>query len=169
MASLSTGGNYNDNSNNNGEENDYEADSFDEDSEEEEGEEEVERALSETGTYVLDKEEEEKQKVVAMMMMIDDDCGDNHGDSPLVSDVEGSLWLLGRKSRAEQSRAKEQSCAQSRYKKAAQEARQRYREPTWNWFLKTNENEEKLVTVMSNSSNSNSSIEEKLVTVEKEI
>ena len=97
MASLSTGGNYNDNSNNNGEENDYEADSFDEDSEEEEGEEEVERALSETGTYVLDKEEEEKQKVVAMMMLPqidyddDHDCGDNHGDSSLVSDVEGSL------------------------------------------------------------------------------
>ena len=119
MASLSTGGNYNDNSNNNGEENDYEADSFDEDSEEEEGEEEVERALSETGTYVLDKEEEEKQKVVAMMMLPqidyddDHDCGDNHGDSSLVSDVEGSLWLFERKSRAariarEQSRAEEQ-------------------------------------------------------------
>lgn len=113
MASLSTGGNYNHNSNNNGEENDYEADSFDEDSEEEEGEEEVERALSETGTYVLDKEEEEKQKVVAMMMLPqidddDDDCGDNHGDSSLVSDVEGSLWLLGRKSRAVH-RAREQS------------------------------------------------------------
>ena len=39
----------------------YDADSFDEESEEEE--EEEERALSETGTYVLDKEEEEKQKV----------------------------------------------------------------------------------------------------------
>ena len=39
----------------------YDADSFDEESEEEE--EEEDRALSETGTYVLDKEEEEKQKV----------------------------------------------------------------------------------------------------------
>ena len=38
----------------------YDADSFDEESEEEE---EEDRALSETGTYVLDKEEEEKQKV----------------------------------------------------------------------------------------------------------
>ena len=74
MASLSAGSNFNNvnsNGNNNREENEYEEDSFDEDSEEEEEEEEEGgRALSETGTYVLDKEEEEKQKVKKMMMVI---------------------------------------------------------------------------------------------------
>ena len=74
MASLSKGSTSftNDmtgNNNNNDNENDYEEDSFDEDSDEEEEEEEEEggRALSETGTYVLDKEEEEKQKVGTMV------------------------------------------------------------------------------------------------------
>ena len=71
MASLSKGSTSftNDmtgNNNNNNNENDYEEDSFDEDSDEEEEEEEG-RALSETGTYVLDKEEEEKQKVGTMV------------------------------------------------------------------------------------------------------
>ena len=75
MASLSAGSNFNNvdnnsNSNNNGEENDYEEDSFDEDSEDEEEEEEGGRALSETGTYVLDKEEEEKQKVKMMTIKV---------------------------------------------------------------------------------------------------
>ena len=68
MASLSKGSTSFTNdmtgNNNNNDENDYEEDSFDEDSDEEEEEEEEDgRALSETGTYVLDKEEEEKQKV----------------------------------------------------------------------------------------------------------
>ena len=72
MASLSKGSTSFTNdmtgNNNNNNENDYEEDSFDEDSDEEEEEEEEEgRALSETGTYVLDKEEEEKQKVGAMV------------------------------------------------------------------------------------------------------
>ena len=128
MASLSTGGNYNDNSNNNGEENDYEADSFDEDSEEEEGEEEVERALSETGTYVLDKEEEEKQKVVVMMMMmmmlsqIDDD-----DDDVVIIMVTHHWWVMLREAydcsgeKAELRRVKEQSelCAEQIQKSRA--------------------------------------------------
>ena len=72
MASLSKGNTSftNDvtgNNNSNNDENDYEEDSFDEDSDEEEEEEEEGRALSETGTYVLDKEEEEKQKVGTMV------------------------------------------------------------------------------------------------------
>ena len=69
MASLSKGSTSFTNDmtgNNNNIENDYEEDSFDEDSDEEE-EEEGGRALSETGTYVLDKEEEEKQKVGTMV------------------------------------------------------------------------------------------------------
>ena len=71
MASLSKGSTSFTNdmtgNNNNNNENDYEEDSFDEDSDEEEEEEEG-RALSETGTYVLDKEEEEKQKVGTAMV-----------------------------------------------------------------------------------------------------
>ena len=85
MASLSAGSNFNNvdnnsNSNNNGEENDYEEDSFDEDSEdEEEEEEEGGRALSETGTYVLDKEEEEKQKVKMMTIKVMASMNDGRG------------------------------------------------------------------------------------------
>ena len=83
MASLSAGSNFNNvdnniNSNNNGEENDYEEDSFDEDSEDEE-EEEGGRALSETGTYVLDKEEEEKQKVKMMTIKVMASMNDGRG------------------------------------------------------------------------------------------
>ena len=82
MASLSAGSNFNNvdnnsNSNNNGEENDYEEDSFDEDSEDEE--EEGGRALSETGTYVLDKEEEEKQKVKMMTIKVMASMNDGRG------------------------------------------------------------------------------------------
>ena len=74
MASLSKGSasftNEMTGNNNNNNENDYEEDSFDEDSDEEDDDEEEgeERALSETGTYVLDKEEEEKQKVGTAMV-----------------------------------------------------------------------------------------------------
>ena len=84
MASLSAGSNFNNvdnnsNSNNNGEENDYEEDSFDEDSEDEDEEEEGGRALSETGTYVLDKEEEEKQKVKMMTIKVMASMNDGKG------------------------------------------------------------------------------------------
>ena len=84
MASLSAGSNFNNvdnnsNSNNNGEENDYEEDSFDEDSEDEDEEEEGGRALSETGTYVLDKEEEEKQKVKMMTIKLMASMNDGRG------------------------------------------------------------------------------------------
>ena len=70
MASLSKGSaSFTNEMTGNNNENDYEEDSFDEDSDEEEEEEEEEgRALSETGTYVLDKEEEEKQKVGTAMV-----------------------------------------------------------------------------------------------------
>ena len=119
MASLSAGSNFNNmdnnsNSNNNGEENDYAEDSFDEDSDEDEDEEEEGgRALSETGTYVLDKEEEEKQKVKMMitmrmmmmqmmrMMTNNYDTDGLHGDRKRSegllreNDVEESRWVLG--------------------------------------------------------------------------